>query len=129
MEKKHYLPLSESVLSQTFTDFELLVIDDCSSDQTEEVANNYAKKDNRIKVLGFKENKGRCAARNLGIENASGVWNCFLDSDDIYFDNHLDVLAQLIEENTSYFAFVTNQIVKEKPKTYEQKNYYNKNLL
>ena len=61
----------ESILSQTFTDFELLLIDDGSTDRSGEICDEYAKKDARIRVF-HKENSGVSAARNLGLDNAKG---------------------------------------------------------
>jgi len=76
----------ESVISQTFEEWELVVIDDGSTDDTKSVVEKY--KDDRIKYF-YQENKERSAARNKGIELSSGDYICFLDSDDYYKDNHL----------------------------------------
>ncbi len=71
----------DSILSQTFTDFELLLVDDGSTDKSGEICDEYAKTDARIKVF-HTENRGVSAARNLGIKEASADWICFVDSDD-----------------------------------------------
>ena len=71
----------ESILAQTFTDFELLLIDDGSTDRSGEICDAYAAKDARVKVF-HKENGGVSRARNLGIENAQGEYLSFIDSDD-----------------------------------------------
>lgn len=71
----------DSILSQTFTDFELLLIDDGSPDNSGKICDEYAKKDSRIKVF-HKPNGGVSSARNLGIDNARGEWITFIDSDD-----------------------------------------------
>jgi len=81
-----------SVLRQDFQDWELLIIDDGSTDHTKEVV--YSFKDNRIKYV-YQENSERSAARNNGINQAQGAWLCFLDSDDEYSTNHL---SNLLEE-------------------------------
>lgn len=72
----------DSILAQTFTDFELLLIDDGSKDKSGEICDEYAKKDSRVRVF-HKENGGVSSARNLGLDNASGEWVCFVDSDDM----------------------------------------------
>lgn len=70
-----------SILDQTFSDFELLLIDDGSKDKSGEICDEYAERDNRIKVF-HKENGGVSSARNVGLDNAKGEWICFCDSDD-----------------------------------------------
>ena len=83
----------ESILSQTFTDFELLLIDDGSTDRSGEICDEYAKKDTRIRVF-HKENSGVSAARNLGLDNAKGEWISFVDSDDWVENDYLEKLIQ-----------------------------------
>ena len=70
-----------SVLSQTFPDFELLLIDDGSTDKSGYICDGYAQKDSRIKVFHI-ENGGVSAARNYGLDNARGEWITFVDADD-----------------------------------------------
>lgn len=72
----------ESILTQTFTDFEILLIDDGSPDRSGEICDEYAKKDSRIKVF-HKLNGGASDARNVGLDNAQGEYVCFVDSDDV----------------------------------------------
>ena len=71
----------QSVLSQTYTDFELLLINDGSKDSSGEICSSWAKKDARIRVIS-KENEGVSVARNLGIDSAKGEFIFFLDGDD-----------------------------------------------
>ena len=87
----------KSVISQSFKDWELIVVDDGSTDNTKEIVEEFVKLDKRIKYI-FQENKERSAARNNGIKKAKGDWICFLDSDDIYHTNHLEEFKQLIEK-------------------------------
>ena len=108
----------QSVLNQQFIDFELICIDDGSSDKTIEIVENFSKNDERIVLIKHFENKGRSAARNTGIRNAKGKWICFLDSDDIYYIDHLSTHFILIAKNKDYLCFATNQIVYSKPKKY-----------
>lgn len=85
----------DSVLNQSFKDFELIVVDDGSTDQTSEILKKY---DKNIKVIRT-ENKGVSAARNLGVQHASGIWLSFLDSDDEWLKFKLQKQAQFIIEN------------------------------
>ena len=79
----HYLPLTvQSILAQTFTDFELLLVDDGSPDNSGEVADALAKTDARIRVF-HKENGGPASASNMGLDNARGDYIGFVDSDDL----------------------------------------------
>lgn len=71
----------DSILAQTFTDFELLLVDDGSKDNSGAICDEYAKKDPRVRVF-HKENGGVSSARNLGLDEAKGEWIAFVDSDD-----------------------------------------------
>ena len=81
----------DSVLTQTFKDFECLVIDDGSTDSSFSIIKEYVSADNRIKVFR-KENGGVSSARNLGLDVAKGEWIVFLDSDDILKRHHIDMM-------------------------------------
>jgi glycosyltransferase involved in cell wall biosynthesis len=83
----------ESVLKQTFLDFEYIIIDDGSTDNTRGIIETFS--DNRIRYI-YQENQERSAARNHGIDLANGEYICFLDSDDYYLENHLEILWQNI---------------------------------
>lgn len=84
-----------SILSQTYNDFELLLIDDGSTDKSGIICDYYQKQDDRIKVF-HKENGGLSDARNYGIERAIGDYVTFIDSDDYVASNYLETLFQLI---------------------------------
>lgn len=79
--EKYLTRCIDSILSQTFTDFELLLIDDGSTDNSGKICDDYSKNDVRIRVF-HKENGGVSSARNLGLDNAKGEWITFCDSDD-----------------------------------------------
>lgn len=88
-----------SVLRQTWTEFELLVIDDCSQDSTAEIAERLAAEDGRITLLRNTENAGVSASRNVGAERAGGEWIAFLDSDDIWREDKLERQLALLERH------------------------------
>lgn len=95
----------DSVLNQTFPDFELIIVDDGSTDNTKETVHRY--EDPRIVYL-YQENKERSAARNNGIRKARGQFVCFLDSDDIYLPNHLSVLhSYILQQKDTKAMFCT----------------------
>lgn len=92
--EKYIAQCIESVLNQTFKDFELILIDDGSKDQSGSICDLYAAKDDRILVI-HTENRGAAAARNVGLDHASGRYITFLDGDD-YLDEHM--IARMYEE-------------------------------
>jgi len=91
----------ESVLSQDYTDFEAIVVNDCSTDNTLEVANSYVETDARIKIIDNSETPGlgASAARNKGFKISKGEYVVFLDSDDIWLPTALRKLVNLIEKH------------------------------
>jgi len=86
-----------SVLSQNFSDFELIIIDDASTDTTKEVVDSFT--DNRIRYYKNEKNIERSASRNKGIDLSLGTYICFLDSDDAYRPNHLSSFYNFILQN------------------------------
>lgn len=91
---EQYLPRCvDSILDQSFNDFELLLVDDGSTDESGMICDEYAVKDSRIHVI-HKENGGVSSARNVGLDNAIGEWVCFVDSDDELMPDGLKVLEE-----------------------------------
>lgn len=86
-----------SVLNQTYQNFEIIVVDDCSIDNTVEVAGKI--KDDRIKIFSLDKNSGAQVARNKGIKEADSEWITFLDSDDEYLPNKLELQIKELEKN------------------------------
>lgn len=94
----------DSIVGQTFRDLEILVIDDGSTDGSGKICDEYAEKDERVRVF-HTENRGLSAARNLGLDNASGEWIGFVDSDDwiesdmyeVLLDKALETGADVVE--------------------------------
>ncbi|SBW79618.1 teichuronic acid biosynthesis glycosyl transferase tuaG [Pseudomonas veronii 1YdBTEX2] len=75
----------QSVIDQSYPDWELIVIDDCSKDSTRQVVQSFVNKDSRIKLISLESNNGAPAApRNIGVRHATGSWIAFLDADDIW---------------------------------------------
>ncbi len=97
----------ESILEQTFTDFELILVDDGSTDSSYSICQNYAKDDSRIKVI-HKENGGVSSARNIGLEYAKGVYLWFVDSDDYIKPTALvDLSVKVLNESSDLVIFNT----------------------
>lgn len=91
----------DSILSQTYRDFELILIDDGSPDESGQICDEYACKDNRIRIV-HKENEGVSVARNTGIELARGKFICFVDSDDYIQSDYLEKLVSAVEYHPDY---------------------------
>ena len=108
---KFILRAIDSVLNQTYTNFEIICINDGSTDNSEGVIKEIQKKDHRVKLISLEKNSGRCIARNKGMLEAKGSWLCFLDSDDYYLENHLNTMCNLIKKNPDYDAFCTSQSI------------------
>jgi len=92
----------KSILNQTLRDFELLLVDDGSTDNSLNICREYEKKDNRIKVIHKKN--GLSDARNAGIEKACGKYFCFIDGDDFIANDTLENMYNLILKNNSQIA-------------------------
>lgn len=88
----------EAIISQTYENTEIILVNDGSTDNSPEILREYARKDGRIKVFD-KENGGSSSARNLGIREASGEYICFCDSDDYYEKDLIEKLSKVFDEN------------------------------
>lgn len=111
-----------SIFQQTYTDFELIVIDDGSTDETQHVLKQF---EGKIKIF-FQENKGPSAARNLGIQKANGLYISFLDSDDLWTPKKLQIQMEWIQRNPDIKICYTDEIwirngIRVNPKKQHQK--------
>lgn len=88
----------ESVINQTFKDFEVLCVNDCSTDNSLEILEEFAKQDKRIKIINNTKNIGSALSRNAGIDNARGEYIYFLDSDDYIEQKYLECMVEKIEQ-------------------------------
>lgn len=112
----------DSILNQTFTDFELLLIDDGSPDNCGQICDEYAQKDARVRVI-HKENGGVSEARNVGLENARGNYISFIDPDD-WIDSRLfyETLKFLKEKNVDIVCFDCWEVQQGKERTHYKFN-------
>lgn len=127
--KKYIAQCIDSVLEQKYTNIELILIDDGSNDGSEVVCEEYAKKDDRIKVI-HKKNEGQSVARNIGIDIASGKYLYFLDSDDYIKEDIFIHNIPIMEENgLDLILFSCKTIYDEVEHTNEMNTYQrNENL-
>ncbi len=127
----------ESILAQTFTDFELILVDDGSPDNSGQMCDDWAKKDNRISVI-HQENQGQAVARNKALDIAKGEYVSFIDSDDYVHPKYLEILLTNAEKNNAWVSVCSYERTAksdayEIPKggcvSYNGKQYVQKGLL
>lgn len=94
----------KSVLDQTYTNWELIIVDDCSTDNTDEVVKNYLT-DKRIKYLKNEQNSGAAVSRNRALREAKGQWIAFLDSDDLWMPEKLEKQICFMKEKGYFFSY------------------------
>lgn len=103
--KKFLLESIDSVLNQDYTSWELIIVDDCSSDSSYDIAQEFSQIDSRIRSLRLDKNSGAAAARNLGISESNGRFIAFLDSDDVWLPDKLRKQIFFMVENDVCFSF------------------------
>ncbi len=103
----------ESVQKQTYPYWEMLIVDDCSSDTTREIVKEMAARDSRISLTTLAENGGPAAARNAALSNAKGKYIAFLDSDDLWLPKKLETQVAFMNKNDLAFSFTDYRIVQE----------------
>ena len=104
----------ESVLAQTYTNWEMLIVDDCSKDNSAEIIKNYAEKDGRIKYLKTETSSGSpTKPRNIAIENALGRYIAFLDSDDVWLPTKLEEQIPLLKDKRTAIAYSNYEKISE----------------
>lgn len=104
----------DSILGQTFKNWELLVVDDCSPDNANKLIESYALKDSRIKLIKLTENSGAAVARNKAIELALGRYIAFLDSDDRWLPEKLEKQLSFMQNNDVAFSYTAYEKLDEK---------------
>lgn len=95
----------QSVLCQSFSDWEIIIVDDFSSDNSVDIVQSYVALDSRINLIQSPENLGAASARNLAIEVAQGRYIAFLDSDDLWLPNKLEKQLTFMQANNYPFTF------------------------
>lgn len=99
----------ESIISQTYTNWELLIVDDCSSDNTDEIIKSYLT-DQRIKYIKNEKNSGAAVSRNRALREAKGRWIAFLDSDDIWHTEKIERQLKFMSETGYKFTYTDYNI-------------------
>jgi len=95
----------ESVQNQTYQNWEMILVDDASTDKTVKIISDFAEKDSRIKLFKLEQNSGNGFARNIALEKAVGKYIAYLDADDLWFLNKLEKQIAFLKENNLHFTF------------------------
>lgn len=112
---ERYLPAAiESITTQDYEDFELILVDDCSQDGCAAICDDYAAKDSRVKVLHKPENEGLSKARNSGMAMAAGEYLMFVDSDDILSPGALKKVRDTLKSDTEILVFGVTRFYENK---------------
>ena len=102
-----------SVISQTYLEWEMIIVDDCSTDNSRNLITKFAKEDDRIKPIFLEENVGAAEARNIAIKKSQGKYIAFLDSDDLWKNNKLETQLSFVNERNITFSFTSYQPISE----------------
>ncbi len=109
--KNYIAKCIESILHQTYSNWELIIVDDCSNDNPELIIKNYQNSDKRIQYVRLSKNMGSGIARNEGIKKATGQFIAFLDSDDLWKEDKLEKQISYMLENHYVFTYTDYYIV------------------
>lgn len=102
----------KSVLAQSYTDWELIIVDDCSTDHTDDVIQEFLS-DDRIHYIKNEVNSGAAVSRNRALKAARGRWIAFLDSDDLWLPDKLERQVRFMEENGYHFSYTNYSEIDE----------------
>ncbi|MDM1695385.1 glycosyltransferase family 2 protein [Thiopseudomonas alkaliphila] len=108
-----------SIIAQSYIDWELILVDDCSQDNSLDIANDYVEQDSRIKLIKLTKNSGAAVARNKAIEASTGRFIAFLDSDDLWHPQKLEKQINFMLENNYAFSYTAYEKINEEGKVFE----------
>lgn len=101
----------DSVLSQSYKDFEMIAVDDCSTDNSFDILCEYAQKDNRVKVYKNESNRGVSYTRNFAVEKACGEYIALIDSDDMWASDKLEKQLELLEKRNADLCYTGSAFI------------------
>ena len=102
-----------SVFSQTYKNWEMIIVDDCSEDNSKEIISELSTKDKRIKPIFLETNVGAAEARNTAIRQSKGKYVAFLDSDDLWNPKKLEIQLSFMNKNDIVFSYTNYQLMSE----------------
>ena len=102
-----------SVIGQSYRDWELLIVDDCSTDSSLEIIKKFQLQDDRIHLIINDKNRGAAYSRNIALKHATGKWVAFLDSDDVWLPEKLEKQIYFMENNGYDFSYAICELIDE----------------
>ena len=111
--QKYIADTMDSVLAQTYQNWEMIIMDDCSTDGGPDIVKEYSAKDSRIRYFRNERNQGVSKTRNAAMQKASGRYLAFLDSDDLWDADKLNVQIKFMRENDAHFTCTGCRIIDE----------------
>lgn len=102
-----------SVINQTYENWEMIIVDDVSPDNSNDIINGYVKNDSRIKLICLVNNSGPAVARNRAIEEAKGRFVAFLDADDLWMPDKLEKQISFMQENDTALSYSSYELIDE----------------
>lgn len=116
--EKYIIETIKSVQAQSYTNWEMIIVDDCSTDNTLMVVREYLTKNNekRVKLLVNKKNSGAAISRNYALREAKGKWIAFLDSDDLWLPEKLEKQINFMKENDYHFTYTNYEEINSEGK-------------
>ena len=109
--EKYIKKTIESVQNQTYSNWEMIIVDDCSSDNTVKIVQEISKKDSRVHILEQRTNGGAAKARNRSLDEASGRYIAYLDADDIWKPAKLEKQIQFMNEHKCGFSCTSYEVI------------------
>ncbi|GEL68112.1 glycosyltransferase family 2 protein [Marinilactibacillus psychrotolerans] len=103
----------QSILNQTYENYEIILIDDCSTDNSKNIIEEFICKDSRIKLYELDNNSGAAVSRNKGLKVSEGQYIAFIDSDDLWKENKLEKQIKFMEQNNFGFTFTNYEMISE----------------
>lgn len=126
--EKYIADTIDSVLAQDYKNFEMIIVDDISTDNTCKIVEDYAKKDKRIKLLTLSQKGGASQARNMALKEAKGKYIAFLDSDDLWKKDKLVKQVDFMERHNYYFTYTDYEYMDYKGNLINKKRVCPKNV-
>lgn len=112
--EKYLMQTIETVINQTYKNWEMILVDDCSTDESANIIKQYSAKDSRIKYYKLKENSGAAVARNFALENSTGRFIAYLDADDLWKKDKLEKQMNFMLNNNYAFTCTSYEKIDEK---------------
>lgn len=114
--EKYITATIDSILAQTYSQIEIVLVDDCSTDRSQELINEYVTKHNNIRYYKLEDNSGAAVARNKAIDIAKGRYIAFLDSDDIWYPKKIEKQLALMKDNNIAICYTAIEMIDEEDK-------------